>query len=60
MNENSRGQITLVTGAGSGFGRITAIELARRDMVRAKSSRSALLLFRHICRSSENDPTRLR
>jgi NAD(P)-dependent dehydrogenase (short-subunit alcohol dehydrogenase family) len=29
MNENSRGQIILVTGAGSGFGRATAIELAR-------------------------------
>ena len=29
MNENSRGQIILVTGAGSGFGRTTAIELAR-------------------------------
>jgi NAD(P)-dependent dehydrogenase (short-subunit alcohol dehydrogenase family) len=29
MNENSRGQIILVTGAGSGIGRATAIELAR-------------------------------
>ena len=31
MNENSRGQIKLVTGGDSGFGRITAIELAIFD-----------------------------
>ena len=29
MNEKSRRQIVLITGAGSGFGRATAIELAR-------------------------------
>ena len=29
MNENSQAQIIVITGAGSGFGRTTAIELAR-------------------------------
>ena len=42
MNEKSQGQIILVTGAGSGIGRTTAIELARAG-VRSKRGQSTNL-----------------
>jgi NAD(P)-dependent dehydrogenase (short-subunit alcohol dehydrogenase family) len=42
MNENSQGQIILVTGAGSGIGRTTAIELARASVANSRSQRRVL------------------